>query len=353
MATTLEEVGAFGAGIGVAGMVLAGEIKNMGRGGLYSMGMEMYSGFGNMPILSDKVNYQIGNMSVNLTRGTDFLATSKVMPGDIIGLTEDAARSSTANTRVLTRGGAIPGNAFVPALAIGMTALGAYQRYSEGGGSELGQFLIEDVYANLYGNMAAERSVKVTAANIDRVRSALSLRPGDLLVSEGQTLSYYNRIAGSAALGRILPVLGAYTGAGMGFEAGQAIGEGLSNMMFGTSSGMGLAGGIMGAKFGAQLGAAMTSTGTSLALSALAVGGAMMVTSAVGDILKTGFKHSRNRGLDFAGDLSAYNTNSAATMRQRAVQSMHKSHLNARSALGQEASFQHMNRDYFANHRRF
>ena len=55
-------------------------------------------------------------------------------------------------------------------------------------------------------------------------------------------------------------------------------------------------------------------------------------------LLKSGFQNPRTRGLDFAGDLSSYNTNSAVTMRQRALQSMHKSHLNARSALGQEAS---------------
>ena len=68
----------FCAGIGVAGMVLAGEIKNMGRGGLYSMGMEMYCGFRNMPILSDRVNYQIGNMSVNLLEVLIFLLPAKL-----------------------------------------------------------------------------------------------------------------------------------------------------------------------------------------------------------------------------------------------------------------------------------
>jgi hypothetical protein len=351
MSTALEEIGAFGAGIGVAGMVLAGEAKNIGRGGLYSMGMQMFEGYRNAPILSNGVKYQIGDMSINLTKGSDFLSTSKVMPGDIIGLTEDAARSS--ELRNLSRGGALPGSPLIPAIAIGLTALGGYQRYSEGGGEELGKFLIEDVYANLYGNMAAEKSTLVDGTNIGKIRSGYNLSQNDMLINEKQSLSYYNRIAGSAALGRILPILGAYQGAAMGFSAGEAIGEGLSNMMFGTSSGMGLAGGIMGAKFGAQLGAAMTSNGLRFGLSALAVGGAMMVTSAVGDVLKSGFKHTRNRGLDFAGDLSAYNTNASVTMRQRAVQSMHKSHLNARSALGQEASFQHMNRDYFANHRRF
>lgn len=351
MTTKMEEVGAFGAGISVAGLVLGGELASMGRGALYSMGMEMASGHAGAPILSNARNYQIGNLFVNLSRGEDFLSTTKVMPIDILGLTEDAARSG--DPRALTRRAALPGSPFLPAFAIGMTALGGYQRYSEGGAEELGKYLIEDVYANLYGNLAAERQIMVTVDNIDSIRKAYNLAAGEQDLVAGQRLTYYNRIAGSAALGRILPVLGAYQGATMGFSLGESIGEGLSNMMFGTSSGMGLAGGIMGAKFGAQLGAAMTSTGPRLALSALAVGGAMMVTSAVGDMLKTGFKHSRNRGLDFAGDLSAYNTNSAATMRQRAVQSMHKSHLNARSALGQEASFQHMNRDYFANHRRF
>ena len=116
---------------------------------------------------------------------------------------------------------------------------------------------------------------------------------------------------------------------------------------------MGLATGILGARFGAQAGALFGKNIYTAAAGATLIAGANMLTNAVGDILKGGFQNTRSRGLDFAGDLATFNTNSAVTMRQRALQSMHKSHLNARSALGQEASYMHMNRDYFANYRRF
>lgn len=48
------------------------------------------------------------------------------------------------------------------------------------------------------------------------------------------------------------------------------------------------------------------------------------------------------RGVNTDGDLSAFMTQGATTMRARAVQAISRSHMNARSALGQEANFMHM-----------
>ena len=45
---------------------------------------------------------------------------------------------------------------------------------------------------------------------------------------------------------------------------------------------------------------------------------------------------------EFIGDMSAFQTNQAATMRQRSVQAIQRSFLNARTALGNEARFNHM-----------
>jgi hypothetical protein len=47
------------------------------------------------------------------------------------------------------------------------------------------------------------------------------------------------------------------------------------------------------------------------------------------------------RGINTSGSMAAFMTSGAQTMRARAVQAIHKSHLNARSALGQEAGFMH------------
>ena len=349
MSTLLEELGGTATGISVGAMLLLKEGGNLQKGALYSMGMEMINGYRNTPVLGAGNMYQIGTTYLN---PDDIMRTpmSKTLPVSVLGLSDSASRSKLQG-RQLTNS-AMASHSLFPVLNVGFTAVMGMQRYIEGGGSELGRFLIEDFYAQLYGNKASEVRMSVTNANREVIRGSMGLAPSQQL-AEKTSIQQYRTIAGSALLGRALPVLGAYTGASMGFGAGQAIGEGLGNMLFDGSYGLGLAGGIMGAKLGAMAGAAMTRNIPALAISALAVGSSMMITEAVGDILKTGFKNNRTRGLDFAGDLSAYNTNSAVTMRQRAVQSIHKSHLNARSALGQEASFQHMNRDYFAHYRRF
>lgn len=346
MPTTLEEIGAASSGITVGSLVLASQAKTLAQGALYSMGMELTSGYKATPVVGPGMQYQIGNLFLDPAT----LQTTKALPGDVLALTENAAKTNIGH-RALTNS-PIPGHPFIPALAIGTTAIFGYQSYSEGGGEALGRFLIEDMYANLYGNKAAERSLSITTQNVKKVTTAYGLNQSAANSLINKTVYGYNTIAGSQILGRIIPTLGAYQGATMGFSIGQGLGEGLSSMMFGTSSGMGLAGGIMGAGLGAKAGAALVSNPYALASTALIIGGASMMVEPITDILKTGFKHARKRGLDYAGDLSAFNTNSSVTMRQRAVQAMHKSHLNARSALGQEASFQHMNRDYFSHLRR-
>ena len=64
-------------------------------------------------------------------------------------------------------------------------------------------------------------------------------------------------------------------------------------------------------------------------------------------------KAQKARGLNFAGDTAAHFTQNAVTMRERALQAMNKSHMNARSAFGQEANIVHMNRDMFSQYKRY
>ena len=71
--------------------------------------------------------------------------------------------------------------------------------------------------------------------------------------------------------------------------------------------------------------------------------------------LKTGYRHGRNirmgRVPHTGGDMSSFFTQNAFTMRSQAVQAMRNSHMNARSALGQEATFMHTNKNYFSTYR--
>lgn len=349
MPTTAEEFGSGVAGVSVAGLVLASQFNTMRTGALYSAGMELTHGystaFNHMPAFTrgGAPVYSIGNTFIN----PQTLEFTKELPAGVKSVpANQATRLTSAADRSLERGAYISGKLGM-ILPVGMTALLGAQAAYEGGGEALGRFLIEDVFANYYGNRAGENITSVTQADIRKVAGR-----GD--ITGLTTAQRYNAPLGSMLLGRTLPVLTAYSGAAMGFSAGQTIGEGLSTVLFGDESkAMGLAGGILGASGGARLGAFLGSSPYGFAAAVgLTVAGSL-ITSAVGDVLKGGFQNPRSRGLDFAGDLATFNTNSAVTMRQRALQSMHKSHLNARSALGQEASFMHMNRDYFANYRRF
>ena len=345
MASTGEEIGSSVVGLGIAGLVLASNFEKIRMGAMYSAGMELVTGHGNLPLFteSSKTAYQLGNKIIDPTT----MRVSSATPHNIYSVAANdvktaAAQRGISNTAYRSGLGSM-------VLPIGMTALFGAQAFYDGGAEALGRFVIEDTFANYYGNKVAERG-GAKAISASGVRNFA----GQANISSITHQQRYGTFLGSTLAGRMLPILGAYSGASMGFSAGQAIGEGLSGIMFGEENKtLGLAGGILGARGGAALGALagkniFTAVGT-----AFVVAGANMMTNAVGDILKTGFQNTRTRGLDFAGDLSSYNTNSAVTMRQRALQSMHKSHLNARSALGQEASYMHMNRDYFANYRRF
>tara|TARA_R110002020_G_scaffold268819_4_gene484157 strand:- start:37355 stop:38239 length:885 start_codon:yes stop_codon:yes gene_type:complete len=50
----------------------------------------------------------------------------------------------------------------------------------------------------------------------------------------------------------------------------------------------------------------------------------------------------RVRKTEFSGDMTAFQSQGAVTMRQRSMQSIQRSYLNARSALGSEARYQHL-----------
>lgn len=262
--------------------------------------------------------------------------------------------------RKLAVGGLQPMHTLNIALPIAMTAYGAVSAYSEGGFEGLRDFAVQDVFANYYGMQAATTTFSVT--DVNKASKALDIIKGGVgeITKVGQEVSVSRAFAGSPMLGRIVPILGGYIGAAMGMGLGSTIGEqaaGLYNMQTGANVNEDLAGfvgGIFGAAGGAAVGAAMLSSFKSAVVSTVGLAATKIFASTQINALQAGFQNINNRrqGLNFASDVSAHFTNNAVTMRQRAVQAMHKSHMNARSAFGQEASLVHMNRDYFSHYKR-
>ena len=154
---------------------------------------------------------------------------------------------------------------------------------------------------------------------------------------------------------------------GVGGFVGGAAGGALGGMIGGR------AGNLVGNLGGTVAGAyASTAAATALAsnpagwivaggVGAMAAGAAAVVGSAAAvgygtySTLKAGYRHRQmQKSIHTSGSLAAFHTQGAQTMRQRAVQAIHKSHINARSALGQEANLMHMpSRNYHSKYRRF
>ena len=240
---------------------------------------------------------------------------------------------------------------------LGTTIFGAIDAYSTEGMTGLGNFMIQDVFANRYG-MRASTEVFDISTDIPSQRNAIADRFGDNRLKDSKYKSIQEARSGallkSPAMFRMQSVLGGYLGASVGMEAGRAVGEMAASVMnFNeTKQGiLGFAGSVFGAAGGAKVGAYMGGSFLRLGLMSAGLGAVSIMKSYMQDALSSGgtIKH---RGLNYAGDIAAFQTQMASTMRQRSLQAMHKSHLNARSAFGQEASMVHMNRDMFGQYRR-
>ena len=110
--------------------------------------------------------------------------------------------------------------------------------------------------------------------------------------------------------------------------------------------------GVPGAFVGGFGGAALARNPYVAVGAAVTLGGAAVISKGAYSLLKTGYRRrQRRRRIDTAGDTASFFTQNAMTMRSRSVQAMRNSHMNARSALGQEAGFMHSNRNYFSSYR--
>jgi hypothetical protein len=162
------------------------------------------------------------------------------------------------------------------------------------------------------------------------------------MASSAAIIKYgYNRKLGSNGITQISP-----RGIGFGL-AGRSMLSSSVGYMVGSSIG-GFPGWLAG------MGAAYYTgkhAGKMTAFGALA-GAGYLAGKGTSAIYKAGYRHQQmKRGIDTAGSLAAFETQGAYTMRERAVQAIHKSQMNARSALGQEAAFMHTNKNYTSMYR--
>jgi hypothetical protein len=159
----------------------------------------------------------------------------------------------------------------------------------------------------------------------------------------------------SPSIRKIQQTAGSNKGPSVGFQVGSAfrtlrvgIGGGIGSSIGNAIGGVpgGIAGGVMGS---AAMGNPYAAAATALAGSAALVGYGSY------SLLKTGYRHGRNIRLGnvphTGGETASFFTQNAFTMRSKAVQAMRNSHLNARTALGQEATFMHTNKNYFSTYR--
>jgi len=173
----------------------------------------------------------------------------------------------------------------------------------------------------------ANALVADVAVNAAMVRHAYSYKKG----ADGSL------IRANVGFGSTPKMLGRnITGSALAMAANHAVGGGVAG------AAAGFVGGHVGVKHSWKV--------------AAAYGGyqaAKMTGNAVMGVMKAGNQHrQRQKSINTSGSMAAFNTSGAHTMRQRAVQAIHKSHLNARSALGSEAQFMHMpGRNYNSRYR--
>ena len=250
------------------------------------------------------------------------------------GYSFDMTTASGKNGRLPRMRGAIKGwekmtagqkaMSFAPGvLGLGFTAYSVYQGGREGGISGAYDAYIWDL-----------------ASNAGAARFAFGSQNHYGVLQAGKVGI---KTAGTALKsGGMLKFGARYAGASIGAAIGQSIG--------------GTPGAFIGGYFGAAPMAAvlsnpMLAAGSAAALTVGAVGyGSYHVLKAGA---KAGYAHGRARhGIDTSGSMAAFMTQGAQTMRARAVSAIHKSHLNARSALGQEANFMHFpSRSYHSRYR--
>ena len=259
-------------------------------------------------------------------------------------------------------------NIVAPAL---FTGVGTVNAMMDGGLLAGGEYLLQDFLGmdaarrnlNMVYNFDVNNAKQVAAIEkrfqlgSGAIESGAKYRSGpitNLRHNEG-AYNVQRTIMSSPLLGQLFTMAGGVIGAGLGMEAGKALGKQAATHFLGEdyAAASGVVGALFGGYGGAQIGAAMFASVPRAIAAGLGIAAGYYISKGTYGILQSGFKKERHsKGLNFASDTSQFMTQQAVTMRQRAMQAMHKSHLNARSAFGQEATITHMNRDMFSHYKR-
>lgn len=216
----------------------------------------------------------------------------------------------------------------------GSTAYDAYQGYQENG--------ISGVARSLAMNAALNASLVKHAYSITEKAGVMQYTAGRFAASKA--LSKMGRV------GKVAATVGNLGDFMTRAVWGSVLGSTASNMLGGGV--LSTPGAMLGASFGARFGPLLTVG----AMGAGAVlGGGYLAAKGTGAVLKAGYQHTQMRKqIQTDGDMSSFMTQNAFTMRSRAVSAISKSHLNTRSALGQEASYLSFpSRNYHSMYKRF
>jgi hypothetical protein len=253
-----------------------------------------------------------------------------------------------------------PLNMLAPGL---FTGIGTVNAMMDGGITGGVEYLVQDAMGMAAANANLNQVFEVDLTNQKQLQNAANkfgISKNEILQEAGKnkTMLYNTQrtLMGSAMAGQFLTMGGGIIGAGAGMEVGKFIGKSIGTSLGVENTGaLGLAGAIFGGMGGAHLGGMMFASLPRAVISGLGIAATTMVAKGAYSMLESGFRKEKmrhSRGLNFASDTSQFMTQQAVTMRQRAMQAMHKSHLNARSAFGQEATITHMNRDMFSHYKR-
>lgn len=362
----------YSVGLGAAGLPIGLAVGAGIYGGRNSMGsnflMGLLSSFGADPLESG-----------GTFKGSVFSFESggdKVLKKTLMGLDGGTINPSGSNPfqkagglNLFTRGGdqALrsgglaklgPLNFIAPAL---FTGVGTVNAMMDGGISGGAEYLVQDAMGMAAANANLNRVYSFNVADSQKVADYFGTTTEEIKKKAGSSKTGYVNIHrtmfGSPMLGMMVTSAGGIMGAGAGMEAGTAAGRFIGKQAFGEGyeGASGMAGAIFGGTAGAHIGAALTASLPRMLIAGAGIAATTMIAKGTYGILESGFQKEKmrhSRGLNFASDTSQFMTQRAVTMRQRAMQSMHKSHLNARSAFGQEASITHMNRDMFSHYKR-
>ena len=173
----------------------------------------------------------------------------------------------------------------------------------------------------------------------------------DVAVNSALVKHGYKNVKLAAGVSKMVPkgMFGGLSLAGRGIAgyAGAMAGGALGGMAGGApGSILGTGFGMVGAKLGV-MGAPM--------LPGLLAAGAVAGVAGYGaySVMKAGYNHAQmQKQIHTSGSMAGFYTQGAHTMRSRAVSAIHKSHMNSRSALGQEANYLHApSRNYHSRYR--